>query len=110
MKIREREACRDSGSVTIVSTVVIAIAASMVLGFADRVRVTVNDVRAQSIADAVALAGVGTGRNGAERISHENGASLLEFDERPGAEGGSEVHVIVDFEGRISQAWASDTG
>jgi hypothetical protein len=68
----------------------LVVVALMMVGLSQRV---VALARAQSAADAAALAGVVDGEDGARRLAHRNGAELVSFDDR-----GSEVVVRVIFQ------------
>ena len=57
--------------------------------------------RAQSAADAAALAGAVEGEPAAVELARRNGATLVEFEER-----GTAVHVIVDVHGVRAEASA----
>lgn len=88
----------------------VAVASMFALELSSRARSIVVDAEVQSIADAVALAGVMGSRRGAEEIAAVNDAVLVSFLERRSATGGSTIHVIVSVEGASSSAWASDAG
>ena len=64
---------------------------ALLAGVTDRV---VSRARAQSAADAAALAGVVEGRSGAEELARENQASLVSFEQS-----GSVVQVVVQRDG-----------
>lgn len=100
---------RDRGSTAVLLMAAVAIA----LSFAVRVGVLGNSAvhlsTLQSVADATALAGVIGSRAAAESIAGANSATLVHFRESPpDAFGRSEVHVIVEMDGRRADARASD--
>ncbi len=64
---------------------------ALLVGVTDRV---VSRARAQSAADAAALAGVVEGRSGAEDLARENRATLVSFEQS-----GSVVRVVVQRDG-----------
>lgn len=71
----------------------------------------VESSRAQSVADATALAGVLGSRSESARIALENGAFLVGYVEnQPTSDAGSTVHVTIELDGRRADAWASDEG
>lgn len=81
----------DRGQTTplVILVLVAALAAVVLLVHLDQTGVARS--RAQTAADAAALAGVVEGRTGAERLAHDNGAVLVSFDSRRG-----EVQVTVE--------------
>lgn len=77
----------------------VLVCTALLAGISDRV---VSRARAQSAADAAALAGVVEGRSGAEELARENRATLVSFDQS-----GSGVHVVVERDG-VRAAAAAD--
>jgi len=101
----------DRGSITIVTTAVLVIGVSLSLRLGDLGDSLVRFARAQSIADASALAGVYGSRVESARIAVENGAVLVRYEESTsGFDGGSTVRVTIELDGRLAEAWASDEG
>ncbi len=97
---------RDRGSFVLVMAVVVVLAGTMSMGVA-RLGVSVlHRQRAQTAADAAALAGVDGGRLRAAEIAAANGASLVSFA-RSGGWDGWTVTVQVDHGGVGARARAS---
>ncbi len=80
------------------SLVFLLVAVAIIVGVADR---ATRRARAQSAADASALAGVADGRGAAVRFAALNGAELVSYE--PGS---NEVVVVVDFDGVRATAHA----
>lgn len=101
---------RDSGSGTVVMVAVVSVAMTVALSVSTFAKSVVHDVKAQSIADAVALAGVAGSRIAAERTAAANDAEMTDFDVQWSDSGDSTVFVTVSVGGRSARAWASDAG
>jgi hypothetical protein len=78
------------------------IAAVAVAAGALGVRIAARE-RAQTAADAAALAGVTDGRAGAARLAAANGGRLVSY-----SEAGDDVTVVVEVDGERSRARATD--
>ncbi len=72
--------------------VVVVLAALVAVGVAQEGAVVVDRQRAQTAADAAALAGVLGGRPAAQRMAASNGAVLVAYEQH-----GFEVTVVVSF-------------
>lgn len=102
---------RDRGSTTILMMAVLAIGTSLAVHLSDLGHTFVLSARAQSIADAVALAGAHGSRLESEHIALENGALLVRYEvSKTTLVAGSTVRVTIELEGRRADAWASDEG
>lgn len=100
---REHEHHGDRGQAVLLMAVVVVLAALVAVGLADAGAVIVDRQRAQTAADAAALAGVSGGRAAAAQLAASNGAVLVSYDQQ-----GFEVNVVVTL-GRVSaRARASD--
>lgn len=90
---------------------VLSIGASLAVHLSDLGHSFVLSARAQSIADAAALAGVHGSRSESEHIVLENGALLVQYEVSNTTLGmGSTVRVTIELDGRRADAWASDEG
>ena len=99
---RGRRARAEAGSVLPLLGLAISfllVAAVVLAGLGDRV---VSRARAQSAADAAALAGVVEGRAGAEELARANQARLETFEQS-----GSFVRVVVEHDGMRAEATAN---
>lgn len=93
----------DGGQAVILLLAVVAMAAMTVVGigrFSERI---VDRGRAQTAADAAALAGAAGGRSAAARLAASNGAELISY-----AVTGDVVAVVVDVDGERATARATD--
>ena len=98
-----RSNCRDRGQAVVLLLIVVVMAALAVVG-TGRFSVRVIDRgRAQTAADAAALAAVAGGRIAAGRLAVDNGARLVSF-----AEADSAITVVVDVGGQRATARATD--
>ena len=98
-----RSNCRDRGQAVVLLLIVVVMAALAVVG-TGRFSVRVIDRgRAQTAADAAALAAVAGGRIAAGRLAVDNGARLVSFAEADGA-----ITVVVDVGGQRATARATD--
>ena len=98
-----RSNCRDRGQAVVLLLIVVVMAALAVVG-TGRFSVRVIDRgRAQTAADAAALAAVAGGRIAAGRLAVDNGARLVSFAEADGA-----ITVVVDVAGQRATARATD--
>ncbi len=99
---RRQRAQAEAGSVLPLVGLALAfllVAAVVLAGLGDRV---VSRARAQSAADAAALAGVVEGRAGAEELARANQARLETFEQS-----GSIVRVVVEHDGMRAEATAN---
>lgn len=94
---------RDSGQAVLLMLPVMAVAALLALGVAEVGHVVVLRARAQTAADAAALAAVTGGRPAADRLARANDASLVGF-----LRDGTDVVVTVDLDGVRARARATN--
>lgn len=94
---------RDSGQAVLLMLPVMAVAALLALGVAEVGHVVVLRARAQTAADAAALAAVTGGRPAAGRLARANDASLVGF-----LRDGTDVVVTVDLDGVRARARATN--
>jgi Flp pilus assembly protein TadG len=80
----------ERGSIVLVITVAVVLVGLMAIGVAEVGRAMVLDQRAQTAADAAALAGAVGGRLAAAELARRNGAELVAFEQS-----GWEVTVAV---------------
>jgi len=92
---------RQRGQAFPLLTVVVALAALMVLGLGRVGPVVVARAEAQTAADAAALAGVLHGRAAADGLAAANGGRLVFW-----AAAGGEVEVVADVRGERARARA----
>ena len=93
----------DRGQAVLLMAAVVVLAALVSIGLADAGAVVAQRQRAQTAADAAALAGVSGGQAAAAQLAASNGAVLVSYDQH-----GFEVTVVVTL-GRVSaRARASD--
>lgn len=93
----------DRGQAVLLMAVVVVFAALVAVGVAQAGAVVLQRQRAQTAADAAALAGLDGGRTASARLASLNGAALVSFDRQ-----GSFVTVVVSI-GRVhARARASD--
>jgi Flp pilus assembly protein TadG len=93
----------DRGQAVLLMAVVVVFAALVAVGVAQAGAVVLQRQRAQTAADAAALAGLDGGRAASARLATLNGASLVSFDRQ-----GFFVTVVVSL-GRVrARARASD--
>lgn len=83
--------------------VVVVSAALVAVGLAQAGAVVVDRQRAQTAADAAALAGLSGGRVAAQQLAASNGAALLSYDQH-----GFDVTVVVRVGQVSARARASD--
>jgi outer membrane lipoprotein SlyB len=83
--------------------VVVVLAALALIAIGQFARRIVDRGRAQTAADAAALAGTTGGQLAAVRLAADNGAHLLSYRQR-----GDEVTVVVEFHGQQAAARATD--
>lgn len=83
--------------------VVVVLAALVAVGLAQAGAVVVDRQRAQTAADAAALAGLSGGRVAAQQLAASNGAALMSYDQDE-----FEVTVVVRFGQVSARARASD--
>jgi hypothetical protein len=98
-----RARVRDRGQAVVLLLAVVVMAALSLIavgGFATRV---VDHDRAQTAADAAALAATRGGRPAAERLATSNGGRLISFSESADA-----VVVVVEIAGERAAARATD--
>ena len=94
---------RDSGQAVVLLLAVVVMAALSVLAvglFGQRI---VDRGRAQTAADAAALAAIEGGRSAAQRLATRNGAVLVGY-----SEAGDVVTVVVELRGERATARATD--
>lgn len=94
----------DRGQVTPLWAVVLVLAGLLLVPTGLLVRATVERAEARSAADAAALAGALEGEESARAIAADNGAELVEYDER-----GDLVEVTVVVGDRRATARAQRT-
>ena len=103
-KIGEHRPRRDRGGASIlVMTAVVAIAVAIGAAMASTSTTLIDRVRAQSAADAAALASVRGGRAAAEQLAAVNGASLVSWRQI-----GPDVVVEVRAGAAVATARATD--
>ncbi len=93
----------DSGQAVVLMLAVVAMAALSIVAvgvFGERI---VDRGRAQTAADAAALAATVGGRSAARRLAADNGAHLVSYSEI-----GDVVTVVVDVDGERATARATD--
>jgi hypothetical protein len=93
----------DRGQAVVLLVTVVAIAALVVVGVGEFSARVIDRGRAQTAADAAALAATSGGRAAAARLAADNGARLIGY-----AEAGDTVTVVVDVDGRQATARATD--
>ena len=93
----------DRGQAVALLLIVVAMAALAVVGTAQLSVRVIDRGRAQTAADAAALAAVAGGRTAAGRLAADNGARLVSFAEADGA-----ITVVVDVGGQQATARATD--
>ncbi len=94
---------RDRGQSVVLLLAVVVMAALSVIAVRDFGARVVNRGRAQTAADAAALAATIGGRSAADRLATSNGGRLLSFDES-----GDVVVVVVEVAGERASARATD--
>ena len=94
---------RDRGQATMLLLGCIALIAVIAVAVAGFGRRLVARQRAQTAADAAALAGTTSGRAGASRLASANGGVLISF-----VEAGDDVIVVVEVGGERATARATD--
>jgi outer membrane lipoprotein SlyB len=93
--------CRGQAVILLLAVVVMAALAVVAVGqFAARI---VDRGRAQTAADAAALAGTTGGQRAAGQLAADNGGHLLSYRQR-----GDEVTVVVEVRGQRATARATD--
>ena len=93
----------DRGQAVVLLLTVVVMAALGVVGVGQFGSRIVDRARAQTAADAAALAATAGGRAAAVRLASANGAVLVEYDE-----GADVVTVVVDVDGERAVARATD--
>jgi Flp pilus assembly protein TadG len=97
-----RSVVRDErGSVTVLVAVLLTLVAALCVSLSNLGAAAGDRARAQSAADAAALAGVAEGREAAERLAARNGAVLVDYREDEAT-----VDVRVEVHGANAQASA----
>ncbi|MCU1361286.1 MAG: hypothetical protein JWN99_2575 [Ilumatobacteraceae bacterium] len=94
---------RDRGQAVVLMAVVVVFAALVAIGVARVGAVVLQRQRAQTAADAAALAGLHDGAAGAARLASANGAALVSFEQQ-----GTVVTVVVSVGPVRARARASD--
>lgn len=92
---------RQRGQVLPLLTVVVALAALVVIGLGRVGGMVVARAEAQTAADAAALAGAVHGRGAAERLAAANGGRLVGWEAA-----GAEVEVVVEVRREAARARA----
>jgi hypothetical protein len=92
----------DRGQAVPLALIAIALAILATVALAELGGDVVDAGRAQTAADAAALAGVEGGREAAIRMAAENGATVLSWSSRPDGDG-----VIVTVKVRVGRAAAT---
>ena len=100
---RTREAVADRGSMVLLVTVAVVVAAMAAVATAELGVAMVQRQRAQTAADAAALAAVDGGAAAAARLASRNGGRLVGFVERT-----SVVTVTVRVGDAVATASATD--
>ncbi len=98
-----RATVRDRGQAVVLLLAVVVMAALSVIAVGDFAARVVDRGRAQTAADAAALAATRGGRSAAERLATSNGGRLISFSESAGA-----VVVVVEVAGERAAARATD--
>lgn len=93
---------RERGQAVPMMLVVLTLLVGLVLAVAKAGELVTDASGAQNTADAVALAGVSGGKDGAEMIARENEARLVSFQAEDG-----EVQVTVEKKGKRATARAA---
>jgi Flp pilus assembly protein TadG len=93
----------DRGQAVMLMAVVVVLAALVAVGVARAGAVVIDRQRAQTAADAAALAGASGGPVAAQQLAASNGAVLVSYDQQ-----GFEVTVVVRFGQVRARAAASD--
>jgi|SRR4051794_7088548 len=94
---------RDRGQATVLLLACIALIAVITVAVAALGRRLVAHQRAQSAADAAALAGTTSGRASASRLATVNGGVLIAY-----VKAGDDVIVVVEVDGERATARATD--
>lgn len=100
----------DRGQAVLLLLPVVAVAALVAVGAGLAGRAVVERSRAQTAADAAALAGVEGGRAAAARLAAANGASLVAYAATPAADGSTEVVVEVVVRGEVHASARATNG
>jgi hypothetical protein len=93
----------DRGQALVLLLAVVAMVSLAIVGVGAFSARIVDRGRAQTAADAAALAGTAGGRSAAARLAISNGATLISY-----AEAGDVVTVVVDVDGERAAARATD--
>ena len=103
---RTRRSDRQSGQSAVLLVMVVALLAAATMSGLGRLGVVARDrVRAQSAADAAALASLDGGRGRAAVVAGANGGTLLSWSVGPGS---AEITVVVRVGSVSARARASD--
>ncbi len=94
---------RDRGQAVVLLLMVVVMAALAVVGTGQFSVRVIDRGRAQTAADAAALAAIDGGRTEAGRLAADNGARLVSYVENDGA-----ITVVVDVGGQRATARATD--
>ena len=94
---------RDHGQAVVLLLAVVVMAALSVIAVGDFAARVVDRGRAQTAADAAALAATSGGRPAAQRLASSNGGRLISYDES-----GDAVIVVVEVGGERATARATD--
>ncbi len=94
--------CRDSGQATPLAAALVALAAILTLAFGAMAGQVVDAARAQTAADAAALAAIEDGRPGAARLVARHGGSIVAWSQR-----GREITVTVRVGDAVATARAT---
>ena len=97
----------DRGSAVVLVAAVVVLAGLMAFAVAELGVAAVQRARAQTAADAAALAGVSGGRAAASRLAVVNGGALRSF-ERSGRPAAITVTVIVELGDAVATARATN--
>lgn len=98
-----RATVRDRGQAVVLLLAVVVMAAVSVIALGEFGARVVDRGRAQTAADAAALAATRGGRPAAERLATSNGGRLISFSESADA-----VVVVVEVAGERASAQATD--
>ena len=97
---------RDRGQAIGLILIAVALIVTVAVAVAGLALRSAHHGRAQTAADAAALAGASAGEASANRIAEMNGARIIFYSELPGADGLS-VTVQVSVDGEAATARAS---
>lgn len=97
---------RERGSVTVLMAGVIVVLGALIWWVGRTGGVLLDRSRAQTAADAAALAGAVQGEEAARSLATANGASVVSFNSSVSVDGGVDVQVDVVIHGVVATATA----